>query len=266
MERNLGRPIALGRTAEIYPWENGQILKSFFDWFDLSDIEYEQRMNRAVHASGLPVPEPDEIIRVNGHNCLVYERVDGQNMWEMLAKQPWRLVEFARRTAELHAEMHANATRPSIPLLHRKLEWKLNHAEHLPDALKLTLLSTLANLPEGGSICHGDFHPANILLTSTRAVVIDWIDASLGNPLADVARTSVICLGAVSSSQIPGTALRLGLQLFHFLYLRRYFQLHPGGRNEYLRWLPIVAAARLNENIPELESWLIETAQKVLIS
>ncbi len=266
MNKDIGQPIARGRTAEIYDWGNGQILKLFFDWQSLESIKYEQRMNRAVHASGLPVPAPGEIVQVNGRNGLVYERVDGQNMWETLARQPWRLLEFARQTANLHAEMHANATRPDIPPLHRKLEWKLNHAEHLPDALKQALLSSLAALPNGGPICHGDFHPANILLTQTRAVVIDWIDASLGNPLADVARTSVICLGAVNSSQVPNAALRLGLRLFHATYLRRYFQLRPGDMSEYRRWLPIVAAARLSENMPELESWLIETARKVLKS
>jgi thiamine kinase len=266
MNKDIGQPIALGRTAELYAWENGQVLKLFFDWFDLEDIEFEQRMNRAVHASGLPVPAPGEIVRVNERNGLVYERVNGPNMWDTLEKQPWRLFEFARRTAELHAEMHANATRPDIPPQRRRLERKINGADRLPAALKEAALSALAALPDGGSICHGDFHPANILLTPTRAVVIDWIDASLGNPLADVARTTIILLGAAASSQVPNAALKLALRLFHAIYLRRYFQLRPGGEDEYRRWLPIVAAARLSENMPELETWLVETARKGLKS
>jgi hypothetical protein len=42
--------------------------------------------------------------------------------------------------------------------------------------------------------------------------------------------------------------------------LKYYFNLRPGGENEYRHWLPIVAAARLSENIPELETWLIRKA------
>ena len=266
MNQDIGQPIALGRTAEIYAWGNGQILKLFFDWFELENIEFEQRMNRAVHASGLPVPAPGEMLQVNGRNGLVYERVDGKNMWETLQRHPGRLFAFARQTADLHAEMHANATRPDIPLQRRRLENKLHYADRLPAALKQATLAALAALPDGGSICHGDFHPANILLTPARTVIIDWIDASLGNPLADVARTSIIALGAASSSQVPNAALKLGLRLFNALYLRRYFQLRPGGEEEYRRWLPIVAAARLNENMPELETWLVETARKGLRS
>jgi serine/threonine protein kinase len=265
MNKDIGQPIAHGRTAEIYSWEGGQILKSFYDWYEPGDIEYEQRMNRAVHASGLPVPAPGGIIQVNGHNCLIYERVDGQNMWDVLAKQPWRLVEFARQTADLHAEMHANTTRPEIPSLHRKLEFKLLHADQLSPAIQEAARAALVRLPDGSSICHGDFHPANILLAPKRAVIIDWIDASLGNPLADVARTSVICMGAVISNEVQNPALKLGLRLFHTIYLHRYFRLRPGGETEYQRWIPIVAAARLSENIPELESWLIETARKGLL-
>jgi uncharacterized protein (TIGR02172 family) len=264
MDRELSQPIALGRTAEIYAWGNGQVLKLFFDWFELSDIEFEQRTNRAVNASGLPVPAPGEIVRVNGRNGLIYERVDGTNMWETLAKQPWGLLEFARQMADLHAEMHTNATRLDLPLQRRRLERKINAAKRLPATLKETALSALATLPDGGSICHGDFHPGNILLTPKRAVVIDWIDASLGNPLADVARTSVIVRGAANSSQVPNAAMRMGLRLFHSIYLQRYFQLRPGGEQEYRRWLPVVAAARLSENIPELETWLVEEARKGL--
>ena len=120
--------------------------------------------------------------------------------------------------------------------------------------------------PGTGRLCvtHGDFHPGNILLTPGRAVVIDWIDASLGNPLADVARTTVIALGAAASSQVPNAALKFFLRLFHTVYLRCYFQLLPGGEAEYRRWLPVVAAARLSENIPELEHWLVEQAQEGL--
>ncbi len=54
------------------------------------------------------------------------------------------------------------------------------------------------------------------------------------------------------------------MRLFHTIYLRRYFALRPAGRVEYGRWLPIVAAARLSENIPELEAWLLAQAAKVV--
>jgi hypothetical protein len=53
------------------------------------------------------------------------------------------------------------------------------------------------------------------------------------------------------------------VRLFHSIYLRTYFQLRPGGEAEYRRWFPIVAAARLSENMPELENWLLKRAERL---
>ena len=53
MIQDLGQPIAYGRTAEIYIWHQTQVLKLFYDWFELENIEKEARISRAIHASGV---------------------------------------------------------------------------------------------------------------------------------------------------------------------------------------------------------------------
>jgi len=102
------------------------------------------------------------------------------------------------------------------------------------------------------------------LLSGNGATIIDWIDATRGNPLADVARTSVIALGVAASIQIRNRFLKALAKSFHSAYLKHYFALRPGGKDEYRRWLPIVAGARLSENIPELEKWLVDQAGKIM--
>jgi uncharacterized protein (TIGR02172 family) len=258
MNQPLGQPFALGRTAELYAWDRGQVLKLYHNWFDLEDIQFEQRMAQAIHSSGLPVPRAGEIVQVNNRNGLIYERVDGASMWERLQRKPWRVACYAHQTAELHAEVHVNTLRPDIPSQRLRLERKINAADPLPAPEKQSVLAALASLPDGDSICHGDFHPGNILLPPGHAVVIDWIDASIGNPLADVARTTIIILGAAASSQVQNRVMKFFIKLLHSIYLRHYFHLRPGGEAEYRRWLPVVAAARLSESIPELESWLVK--------
>lgn len=264
MDKNLGAPIAYGRTAEIYAWDDGHILKLFYDWFGKESIEYEARMSQAVHSSGLPVPAVGEIMQVNGRTGLIYERVEGVALWELMPQKPWTIVRYARRMAALHAEMHTNPLRVDIPDQRQRLVRKLNGAQALPEALRAKALAALETLPDGAAICHGDFHPGNVLARPQGETVIDWIDATRGNPLADLARSSVIALGAAASSQTSGVEKPL-VWLFHTIYLRRYFALRPGGRAEYGRWLPIVAAARLSENISELEPWLLAQAEKGLL-
>lgn len=257
MEVNLGRPVAYGRTAEIYAWGESQVLKLFYDWFDLEAIETEARIGRAVHACGLPVPAVGELLQVNSRKGLVYQRIDGIPLSKAIERRPWRMPAFARRMAELHVEMHSSTVRADLPPQRRRLTRKINDARTLPDRLRIQALEALAALPDGSQVCHGDFHPDNILVTPSTEIIIDWIDASIGNPLADVARTSILALGSAGSSQVPNRLLKALLSRYHAIYLGHYFRLRPGGEAEYQCWLPVVAAARLSENIPEVEEWLM---------
>ncbi len=259
----LEQPIAYGRTAEIYAWQDDQVLKLFYDWFSLENITYELRIAGAVHASGLPVPAVGEIIQVNGRNGLIYRRVDGFSMFEMMARNPWRIFRYARRMAELHAEMHSITIQADIPPQHQKLHDKITHADTLPGNLREKALHVLETMPQGDRLCHGDFHPGNIMITNGGEVVIDWIDSSLGNPLSDLARTTVLIQGAIETDQIQNCFSKIAIRIFYTIYNRHYFYLRPGGEDEYTRWIPIVAAARLSENIAELEEWLIKTVGKV---
>lgn len=230
MSQELGTPIAYGRTAEVYAWDDGHILKLFYDWFGQEGIEYEAKIGKAVHASGLPVPAVGEMVDVNGRAGLIYERFAGVALWELMSQKPWTIFRYARRMAALHVGMHANPLRPEIPDQRRRLVQKLNRAQPLPEASRARALAALETLPNGAAICHGDFHPGNVLATPQGEVVIDWIDATRGNPLADLARSSILALGAAATTQTSSTIEKLFVRLFHTVYLRRYFALRPGGR------------------------------------
>lgn len=170
---------------------------------------------------------------------------------------------YARRLANIHAQMHDCVFNADVPAQCRKLENKIKAADALPTSLKTALLKALESMPVGDRVCHGDFHPANVLLTEKDARVINWIDASRVNPLADVTRTTVILLGSAGSSQTPNIFIKLYIKIAHATYLREYFRLRPGGQDEYYRRLPIAAAARLTEGMPELEKWLVEQEGKI---
>ncbi|MBM3124942.1 MAG: DUF1679 domain-containing protein [Chloroflexi bacterium] len=264
MTGNIGMPIAYGRTAEIYNWHDGQVLKLFHNWFELEDIEFEARIARAILASGLSVPAVGDVIQVNGRNGLAYQRVDGETMLKKMITKPWNVFSYAHLMAELHLKMHTSAIQADIPSQRKKLNSKIRRAETLPEHLRAKALVALDTMPDYNRLCHGDFHPGNILMSAQGEIVIDWIDASNGNPLADVARTTILALGAVETRQIQGFLPKALLRMFHAAYIHYYFKLSPGDEAEYNRWLPIAAAARLNENISELHEWLITNAERGL--
>jgi uncharacterized protein (TIGR02172 family) len=279
MIRDLGHPTAFGRTAEIYAWHQGQILKLFYDWFGLENIELEAKNTRAVHACGIPSPEVGDIIQVDGRYGLVYQRLDGDNMYKMVQRKPWKVFRYEQRMAALQTALHTCTLKADLPFQRQILECNIQRAIALPTLLRSKALAALDALPDGDRICHGDFWPSNILMTSKGDYIIDWFRASRGNPLADLARTTNLFIGGTETRQIQRPFLSFGStkksqimnSLFQFFgricyptYIHDYFKLCPGGEEEYHRWLPIVAAARLSDNIPELEQILIAQVERYL--
>ena len=260
---SLDTPLAHGRTADVFEWDDGYVLKLFHNWFPLGDVEYELKIARAVHASGVRSPAIKALIQVQGRNGLIYERVSGNSMLTMFQRKPWTAISLARTFAQLHAQMHTCTFKADVPGQRQRLQHKIQDAAALHVLKKSALLKALDSMPDGDKVCHGDFHPANVLISSDDSSIIDWIDASSGNPAADVARTSIILLGAFAGKQIRNVMVRMFVGFFHAAYLREYSRLRPLDGFEYRRWLPIVAGARLSENIPELESWLVTQAKKI---
>ncbi|MCI0563423.1 MAG: hypothetical protein MN733_33525, partial [Nitrososphaera sp.] len=89
-------PTAQGRTAEIFPWDDGHVLKLFRDRCPPDSVEYEARVAGAIHEAGIPSPAAKEIIEVNGRRGLIYERLDGISMLEDMNARPWMLLKHAR--------------------------------------------------------------------------------------------------------------------------------------------------------------------------
>ncbi len=162
------------------------------------------------------MPAAGDIVRVNGRNGLLYQRVNGETMLEELSRKPWRSPGLGRRMAELHVEMHTRTAPADIPSQRQRLAGKIGRAEALPADLRAKALAALEQMPDGDRLCHGDFHPGNILMTAQGETIIDWIDASRGNPLADLARTTILVLGATETSQIQDPLLRRLKTEIHF--------------------------------------------------
>lgn len=254
------KPIARGRTAEVYAWGPGKIAKVYFPGFSAEDAGYEAKIAAAVQESGVACPRFYEQVEFEGRPGLIYERVSGVPMSELVFKGPWRVPSLARRMAKLHREMHQPVIQADLPNQREKYTRRIENSEILTAPLKTRLLEVYAKIPDESRLCHGDFHPGNILSAGTQDLAIDWIDVSLGHPLADVARTSILLRGMAATVPIP--PVRWLVNWFHEHYLRAYFA-EGGDPAIYRALLPIVAAARLAEGIPELQGWLLRQAEAV---
>lgn len=247
--------IAQGRTAEIYTWGSNHILKLYRDWCPPSWIKDEARIARAVYDAGIPSPATGEIIEVNGRRGLIYERIEGISMLQDMNVRPWRMFKHARSLAEVQVKINRQSI-TGLPSYKEQLKYGIRSSQHLREDLRDKSLAMLDRLPDGQTACHGDYHPGNVILTRAGPIVIDWMTACSGSPWADVARTNLLLsIGPKGAGKLVSPMIRLIINLFHWIYLNRYHALVPDTKNELNQWAPIVAAARLNEDIvPEREA------------
>jgi uncharacterized protein (TIGR02172 family) len=259
---DLNSPFATGFTAEIYAWKEGWVLKLFNLGISRATVEVEASAARLVYASGLPVPAVGEEVEMHGRFGLEYERVQGVSMLQTILQKPWRFVAYARKLAELQAEIH-KIKLPELPSQKDRLEIKIRRTAILPENVRQAALQALQKVPDQDWLCHGDFHPGNVLIGERGPVIIDWLDGSHGSPVMDVARSSLLFGGGPLPEGTPWV-VRVLQGRYYQLYLARYRQLHPFDRKEMAEWVPVAAAARLFENIRYDEKRLLSLANRLV--
>ena len=218
-----GPRLGRGRTAEVFGWKDNLILKLFFDSTPDTWAQQEAQITRVAYEFGLPVPAVEGVIEIDGRNGILFERIDGPSMLTETKSKPWKLFRSALVLAELHAAIH-KCIGPDLPSQRHQLEDAIRNAKALPENMKEAALKVLDHLPDGNALCHGDFHPDNVMVSSRGPIIIDWIIATQGNPLADAARTSLLLrLG----DPPPGTRgrwlINSGRGLYHSTYLKLNF-------------------------------------------
>ena len=261
-----GPMIARGRTAEVFAWGDNQVLKLFLEGWPRGYAEREAQVTQAVHEAGLPAPAVEGVVEVDGRLGIVFERVDGPSMLKVLTTKPWQVVRLARILAELQAAMHSCEV-PELPSLRGAVQGAIRDSVLLAEATREALLKVLEQLPDGNAVCHGDFHPDQVIMSPRGPIIIDWSNALQGNPLADVARTSFILqMGDVPSFVAGQWLIKAVRAWFYSVYLKRYLRLRPASREEITPWELLSAVARLSDGIAEEKELLLALIEARLSS
>ncbi len=255
--------ISQGRTAEVYDIGNNRIVKLFRNNFPSRAIEDEYNISLMLNTSGLSVPEFFERNKTDGRTGLVFEKINGTSMLNLMFMKPWRIKYYARKMAEIHAQIHTKKL-DGIPELKTRLEYFINRTDEISDKIKEPVIKYLRQLITNGTLCHGDMHPENILISKDRYYIIDWMTAASGCPEADVARTLVILRYSKVPRKIPlifRILASISKNLLCGAYLKHYLKISRLSLAEINKWLLPTAAARLFENGPNEE----KTALKKLV-
>jgi aminoglycoside phosphotransferase (APT) family kinase protein len=244
--------LAEGREAEVFVRADGDVVKVMRSASQEPRVRREAAALKALADRQHLAPAFVEVTEVAGLPALVSERVSGDDLLARLEKKPWLVLKVAGTLGRAHAAMHAHQAPDTLPALHDELAQRIESAKALPERHAAAALGRLRALPEGDRLCHGDYHPQNVLGTLDDPVVIDWGDASGGAPTADVARTLLLLrMGELppdtSAPMRALTAVGRGMLARRYLAVYRHRAAEKPSKLE--DWLFVRAAARFSEEL-----------------
>ncbi|MBM6649480.1 aminoglycoside phosphotransferase family protein [Bacillus sp. RIT 809] len=240
---NLENPIAKGNTAEIYLCDN-KVVKLFEKYLPNTESLYEAQKQKYAYSRDLHVPKVFEVTEVQGRQSIIMEYVEGESVGELLLNNLNKAEHYIGLCVNEQKKIHAiRVNTDEMESMRERLERQIKSVHKFDEKQKENILNKLHSIKFEPRLCHGDFHPFNLILSKKNVNIIDWVDASSGDIRADVFRTYL--LYSQSSVELAE------------MYLHIYCRNTGLSRDEIFQWAPIIITARLSEQVsPENEAYL----------
>ncbi|MCG7383835.1 aminoglycoside phosphotransferase family protein [Paenibacillus sp. ACRRY] len=273
MVYRLGNKIGEGGCAEVYEWEDGsKIIKLAKPNTIQAALQAELHHSRIAWACGLPVPRPYDLVKVRDRPGIIFERIYGDPILKRFVEkaveqsrmqQPIDIMHdyvHAKITAQLFHQIHSHSV-ADMPCQRENIRNDIDRAQYLTQAEKKAVIAELDRLPIKQRLCHGDPNPGNILLRDDDAVIIDWNNASTGNPEADLAEYVIMIRYAILPPHLPSeasVALDATREISIRLFMEEYEKLSGISYRDVEPWIGPVAARKLvADGISEEEKHLL---------
>ncbi len=253
-----GALVATGRTSDVYEFGTGSVVKVPRPDVPSHWAAMEAQFTGAVRRLDVPAPEVRDVVEIDGRTAIVFERIDGESMWQQMLARPADVPMLSSELAAIHRRiLSAGLPRDVVGHVERMCR-KIDEVTQLPEHERYEAMDLARQLPRGAALLHGDLHPGNVLMSTRGPIVIDWFDATIGHPVADVARTSLLIRPDSTNDplHLPGAPAGL-LTHLHEAYLAAMADVLAAPDEVLHRWESVTAVSRLAEGAHADESSLV---------
>lgn len=233
---NLENQIAKGNTANIYLYEK-KVIKLFNEYLPDTESMNEAKKQKYAYSCGLPVPNVFEVTKIQNRQAIIMEYVKGDSIGDLLLNNLNEAERYINICVNEQKKIHAICMNTDeIESMRVRLERQIKSVHKVDEKQKGKILDKLYSIKFEPRLCHGDFHPFNLILNNKKANIIDWVDASAGDLRADVFRTYLLYS-------------QYSVELAE-MYLQIYCSNTDLTRDEIFQWAPIISVARFTEKVP----------------
>jgi len=182
-----GKIIGVGNTSTVYEWEEGKVIKLFYQAYPKEAIEREFHNAQAISNMDFAKPKVYDIISCEDRMGIIYDKVAGESLLDWVMRTG-DVQQCAVYMAKLHKAIVQNSI-SNVVNYKEFLKYNIVNATATNSKKQEAILKMLDKLLDGNILCHGDFHPGNILISDGHTMVIDFMNVCHGHFLYDVART-----------------------------------------------------------------------------
>jgi len=268
MENKINKKlIGVGRTSEVYEYNNDCVLKLYYSETE-EIVKKEYNFAKYVFDKNIRTPEPIEIIKIDNRYGIIFKKVNGKSLLNNIMNNIFMMKKMFSKMAYLHYDINKIDFNDNSYTYKKYLKWAINESKYLSNNEKDKLICYISKLPDGNKLCHGDFHPENIICDNDKLYIIDWMTGMQGAMAADVARTEMI----LRNADIPGKTSffikilnKIVSNMVANIYVKKYCKISGIKLNEINIWKLPLYVARLHENNSKKEEEkLIKKIKKLI--
>lgn len=176
--------IGRGATAEVFDCGDGTVCKLFIPGCPVDAVKREYDNACLMEEMRLPVPKAHKLATLDSRVGIIYEKICGESVLDKLAAGE-SVDSLMERFALLHKRIISCRTRQGMSYKQFLLSCI---GRKTPD--KEALYERIEGLPDADYLCHGDYHPGNVLVGGDGSWrVIDFMNVCYGPREYDAART-----------------------------------------------------------------------------
>ena len=246
--------IGQGNTAEIFQLKDNKILKLYRKGFSKYAIEREYQNSILAMKSLECVPKVYGKVCVGDRDGIVFQQIYGTDMLKAMNTTIWKIRSYSKMFTKYHSQVFCPIS-GDIQSVKEKLRQDIEWEMDLSDEEKKVILKYMEDLPDGDELCHFDFHPGNIILSSEGAYFIDWMNACRGDSCADIARTCLLLTYGelIHASKYRRRMFSIIKHQIYKVYIKKYLEISGKRMEDIRKWELPIAAARLNEMLTDHE-------------
>ena len=261
MMRSMGTDLRLidaGRCAQIFEFGPGRVLKLYDERFSAAWVGQATDRAAMVAAAGVPVPRVFGVESVDGLHGAVMERIDGETLWEAVARRPAEAAVLGAELARLHQRLHTIEVGDAFVDALRLMVERIDQVSEVAPELRERARAEIAAAPTAVTLLHGDLHPGNVMVReSGELIAIDWDFPRRGPAVHDACRAfHLIGRWALAPGTNPG--VEPVRQTMAEAYLAAYCDAAAVEADAVLAWTLPHVVARFAEGIDEEREVLLD--------